>query len=53
MVASEAALEQVCEQDMSATDGALSDLRGVGLLIGKGKRGEEMAHQPVGHPLWE
>ena len=52
MVASEEALKQVlqvCEQDMSATDEALSDLRGVGLLTGKRKREEELAHQPVRH----
>ena len=40
--------------EMSATDEALSDLRGVGpLLTGKRKREEELAHQPVGHSLWE
>ena len=38
---------------MSATDEALSDLRGVGVLAGKRKRGEELAHQPVRHSLWE
>jgi hypothetical protein len=56
VVASGEALEQMlqaCEQDMSATDEALSDLRGVGMLTGKRKRGDELAHQPVRHSLWE
>ena len=44
---------QVWEQDMSATDEALSYLRGVGVLAGKRKRGDELAHQPVRHSLWE
>ena len=44
---------QVCELVMSATDEALSDLRGVGLLTGKRKRGKELTHQPVGYSLWE
>ena len=38
---------------MSATDEALSDLRGVGLLTGKRKQEEELTHQPVRHSLWE
>ena len=38
---------------MSATDEALSDLRGVGLLTGKRKREEELAHQFVRHSLGE
>ena len=45
--ASDEALEQVlqvCEQGMSATDEALSDIRGMGVLAGKRKRGEELAH---------
>ena len=37
---------------MSAADEALSDLRGVGELTGKRKRGDELAHQPVRHSLW-
>ena len=56
LLASGEALEQMlqaCEQDMSATDEALSDLRGVGRLTGKRKRGDELAHQPVRHSLWE
>ena len=44
---------QVWEQDVSATDEALSDLRGAGELAGKRKRGDELAHQPVRHSLWE
>jgi hypothetical protein len=44
---------QACEQDISTTDEALSDLRGVGQMTGKRKRGEELAHQPVRHSLWE
>ena len=54
--ASEEALEQVlqvCEQDTSATDDALSDIRGKGMLAGKRKKGEELAHQHVRHSLWE
>ena len=35
---------QVPEQDMSATDEALPDLRGMGVLAGKRKRGEELSH---------
>jgi hypothetical protein len=31
----------------------MSDLRGVGLLTGKRKRGDELAHQTVRHSLWE
>ena len=53
--ASEEALEQVlqeCERDMTETDEALSDIR-VGVLAGKRKRGEELAHQHVRHALWE
>ena len=38
---------------MSATDEALSDARRVGVLTGKRKRGEELAHQHVRHSLWE
>ena len=38
---------------MPATDEALSDLRGVGVLAGKRKRGDELAHQHVWHSLWE
>ena len=56
VVASGEALEQMlqaCEQDMSATDEALSDLREVGRLTGKRKRGDELTHQPVRHSLWE
>jgi hypothetical protein len=44
---------QACEQDMSTTDEAWSDLRGGGQMTGKRKRGEELAHQPVRHSLWE
>ena len=44
---------QVWEQDVSATDEALSDLRGEGELAGKRKRGDELAHLPVRHSLWE
>ena len=44
---------QVCEQDMAVTDVAISDLRGVGLLSGKRKRGDELVHQTVRHSLWE
>ena len=51
--ASEEALEQVCEQDTSATDEAISDMRGRGVLAGKRKRGDELAYQPVRHSLWE
>ena len=43
VVTSGEALEQMlqaCEQDMSATDEAWSDLRGVGRLTGKRKRGD-------------
>ena len=42
----EEALEQVlqeCEHDMAETDEALSDIR-MGVLAGKRKRGEELAH---------
>ena len=56
LLASGEALEQMLQargQDMSATDEALSDLRGVGRLTSKRKRGDELAHQPVSHPLWE
>ena len=56
VVASGEALEQMlqaCEQDMSATDEALSDPRGVGRLTGKRKRGDELTHQPARHSLWE
>ena len=56
LLASLEALEQmlqVCEQDMAVTDEAMSDLRGVGLLSGKRKRGDELAHQTVRHSLWE
>ena len=56
VVASGEALEQIlqaCEQGMPATDEALSDLRGVGMMTGKRKRGDELAHQPVRHSLWE
>ena len=52
---SEEALEQVlqeCERDMTETDEALSDIR-VGVLAGKRKGGEELAHQHVRHALWE
>ena len=52
---SEQALDQVlqeCEQDMAETDAALSYI-GVGVLTGKRKRGEELAHQHVRHSLWE
>ena len=38
---------------MSAIDDALSDITGMGVLAGKRKRGEELAHQPVRHSLWE
>ena len=54
--ASEEALEQVlqvCEQDVSATDEALSDIIGMGVLVGKRRRGVELAHQHVRHSLWE
>ena len=44
---------QVCEQDMDATDEAVSDLKGVGMLSGKRKRGDVLAHQAVRHSLWE
>ena len=44
---------QVCEQDMSATDVALSESRGEEVLAGKRKREEELADQPVRHSLWE
>ena len=44
---------QVCEQDMDATDEAVSDLRGVRLSSGKRKREEELDAQPVRHSLWE
>ena len=44
---------QVCEQDMDAADEAVSDLKGVGLLSGKRKRGDVLAHQTVRHSLWE
>ena len=53
--ASEEALEHVlleCEKDVSETDETLSDIR-VGVLAGKRKRGEELAHQHVRHSLWE
>ena len=56
LLASGEALEQmlqVCEQDMSVTDEAMSDLRGVGQTTSKRKRGEELAHQHVRHSLWE
>ena len=56
LLASGEALEQmlqVCEQDMDATDEAVSDLKGVGLLSGKRKREEELGDQPVRHSLWE
>ena len=43
---------QECEKDMAETDEALSDI-GVGVLTGKRKRGEELAHQHVRHSLWE
>ena len=46
-------VQQAWEQDVSATGEALSDSRGVGELAGKRKRGDELAHQPVRHPLWE
>ena len=35
---------QVWEQNVSATDEALSDLRGEGELAGKRKRGDELVH---------
>ena len=40
---------------MSATDVALSELRGEGVLTlaGKRKREEELTDQPVKHSLWE
>ena len=44
---------QVLEQDMTATDEALSDLRGMRVLASKRKRGEQQAHQLVRHSLWE
>ena len=46
---------QVWEQDVSATDEALSDLKNEGELAGKRKRGDElaMAHPPVRHSMWE
>ena len=44
---------QVCEQDMAVTDEAMSDMRGTGLLSGKRKRGDGLAHQIVRHSLWE
>ena len=44
---------QVWEQDVSATDEALSDLRGAGELAGKRKRGDKLAHLPVRNSLWE
>ena len=56
LLASGEALEQmlqVCEQDMAATDEAVSDLKGVGLSSGKRKRQEELDDQPVRHSLWE
>ena len=46
-------VQQAWEQDVSATGEALSDSRGVGELAGKRKRGDELAHQPVRHSLWE
>ena len=55
LLASGGALEQMlqaCEQGMSATDEALSDLRGVGRPTGKRKGGDELAHQPVRHSLY-
>ena len=39
---------QVCEQDMSATDEAVSDLRGVGQKTSKRRKGEVLAHQHEG-----
>ena len=51
----EEALEQVlqeCEHDKVETDEALSDIM-MGVLAGKKKRGEELAHQHVRHSLWE
>ena len=56
LLASGEALEQmlqVCEQDMVVTDEAMSDLSEIGLLSGKRKRGDELAHQIVRHSLWE
>ena len=44
---------QVWEQNVPATDEALSDLKGEGELAGKRKRGGELAHLPVRHSLWE
>ena len=38
---------QMWEQDVSATDEALSDLEGAGGLAGKKERGDEQAHKPV------
>ena len=38
---------------MSATDEPLSNVRGMEVLAGKRKRGEELAHQHVRHSLWE
>ena len=46
-------LQQVWELDVSAADEALSDLRRVGVMAGKRKRGDELVHQPVRHSLWE
>ena len=43
---------QECEHDMVKTYEALSDIR-MGVLAGKKKRGEELAHQHVRHSLWE
>ena len=38
---------------MAETDEAVSDLKGEGLLSGKMKRGDELAHQAVRHSLGE
>ncbi len=54
LLASGEALEQmlqVCEQDMSVIDEAMSDLREVVQMTSKRKRGEELAHQHVRHSL--
>ena len=44
---------QVWEQNVSATDEALSDLKGEWKLGGKRKRGDELVRLPVRHSLWE
>ena len=45
-------LKQVWGLGVFVANEALPNLRGVGVMAGKGERGDVLAHQPVRHSLW-